>query len=260
MTKTSVGLFLANELSKRKLRNEKYSLRAFARDLGLSPGRLADILNGRRRLGPELAQRIVNSLNLNAEAKVEFEDLFARQSKRPLKSAAPFYQLNEDQLSALVDWEYFATLSLLETRDVSLSPQWLAARLGISSERAQEVLDRLVRLNLIVLKRSRYHLVHKHVTTTEEVPSSALKEAHRQNIQQALVSLYEDSVSLRDISSISLAVDLAKLPEAKKLIKSFRQKMSRLLEKGNKTEVYNLNIQLFPITKKANTLAVKGES
>ena len=38
-------------------------------------------------------------------------------------------------------------------------------------------------------------------------------------------------------------------PEAKRLIKNFRRKMATLLTQGLKTDVYNLNVQLVPVTK-----------
>ncbi len=46
-----------------------------------------------------------------------------------------------------------------------------------------------------------------------------------------------------------MAVDSEKIPEAKILIKEFRQKMSALLESGKKDEVYQLAVQLYPLSK-----------
>jgi uncharacterized protein (TIGR02147 family) len=78
--------------------------------------------------------------------------------------------------------------------------------------------------------------------------SQALRISHRQSIEQAVVSLNETPLDLRDISSITMAIDLKKLPMAKKIIQEFRHKMADVMEAGNQTEVYNLNIQLVPVS------------
>lgn len=258
MGKTDVGIFLLNELNKRKLQDPKYSLRAFARDLKISSGRLSDILKGRRGLGPQVAQRIVNALRLSAAEKEEFELLLEKQIQYFSNLGRPLYTLRQDELNALVDWEYFATLSLLETRDAGATATWAANRLGISVDRASEVLARLERMQMIMLKKKKYYLTHKRVVTTTDIPSVALKESHRQNIQQALNSLYEDPVSLREISNICMAIDVSQIPQAKQMIRDFRRKMSRFLEQGEKTEVYLLNVQLFPVTKKPLSQTLRG--
>jgi uncharacterized protein (TIGR02147 family) len=247
---------LLNELNKRKLQNPKYSLRAFARDLKISSGRLCDILKGRRGLGPQVAQRIVEALQLPAAEKEEFELLLEKQIQYFSNLGKPVYSLSQDEFNALVDWEYFATLSLLETRSANSTAAWVADRLGVTAERAGEVLARLERMKMIVLKKNKYYLTHKSVVTTTDITSSALKESHRQNIQQAMTSLYEDPVDMREISNICMAVDASLIPQAKQMIRDFHRKMSRFLEQGEKNEVYLLNVQLFPVskTRSANTL------
>jgi hypothetical protein len=50
-----------------------------------------------------------------------------------------------------------------------------------------------------------------------------------------------------------VAIDLNKLPEIKVAIREFRQKMLELIKSGRPTEVYQLAIQLYPISKKRRT-------
>jgi hypothetical protein len=47
---------------------------------------------------------------------------------------------------------------------------------------------------------------------------------------------------------MTVAVDLDKISEAKEVIREFRRKMSTLFSEGNKSEVYNLAIQLYPLS------------
>lgn len=53
----------------------------------------------------------------------------------------------------------------------------------------------------------------------------------------------------REFTFITMAVDKSKMIEAKAMIREFRDKLCAYLEEGEKTEVYELAIQLFPRTK-----------
>lgn len=60
------------EYTLRRTRNPSYSLRAFARDIGIGSGRLSELLSGKRRFTPRSIERISRALKLSQE---EFEDL-----------------------------------------------------------------------------------------------------------------------------------------------------------------------------------------
>jgi hypothetical protein len=49
---------------------------------------------------------------------------------------------------------------------------------------------------------------------------------------------------------MTMAIDPKKLPQAKERIRDFRRGLSEFLESGNRSEVYRINIQLMPVTKK----------
>ena len=56
-------------------------------------------------------------------------------------------------------------------------------------------------------------------------------------------------LEFREISSLSLAVDPDKVSEAKALIKKFKEELTELMTEGDVREVYQFNVQLFPISK-----------
>ncbi|MGE0617107.1 MAG: hypothetical protein AB7P04_15865 [Bacteriovoracia bacterium] len=49
-------------LAQRIQKNPAYSLRAFARDLGISPGHLCEVLSGKHRLSRRMESLVVNKL------------------------------------------------------------------------------------------------------------------------------------------------------------------------------------------------------
>jgi DNA-binding transcriptional regulator YdaS (Cro superfamily) len=63
---------LLSELKIRKARNPSYSLRAFARFLGMSPGHLSQLIRGRKSLSRRQATNITARLDLCPEERRDF--------------------------------------------------------------------------------------------------------------------------------------------------------------------------------------------
>ena len=71
--KISKSVELLNQvLAERQLRNSKYSLRAFSRDLGVEQSLLCKILKGKRKITPKQACKITSSLDLPAAEVIQF--------------------------------------------------------------------------------------------------------------------------------------------------------------------------------------------
>lgn len=266
--------WLQNELEAARVKNSRYSLRAMAKKLGLSPGRLSDIMNGRRLLTTQMAMRIADRLGYDPDRREEFLSTVddarndARKDARKPRAAIPtaalpaplkslrqpkYDPLEMDRFHVIADWYHFAILSLIETTDFNSSPDWISKRLGISIAQAESALERLQSTKLIsISSKGRVRSTGKNIETPTDIASTALKRSHRQTLEQAIEAIYEVPVNERDITSMTMAIDSKKIPQAKKLIRNFRKKMAAFLENGPADEVYNLNIQLLPITKRSS--------
>jgi uncharacterized protein (TIGR02147 family) len=158
-------------------------------------------------------------------------------------------QLREDQFSAIADPLHYALLSLLETPEApAASHAWMAGRLRTSSLRVSAALQRLERLNLVSRAEGRLVPTFESLSTTEDIASPALRLSHRTTLEDAASTLDEVALELRDVSSMTMAIDPARLPKAKEMIREFRRQLAAYLEAGRRTEVYNLNLQLLPVT------------
>jgi transcriptional regulator with XRE-family HTH domain len=71
----SLQEILAKEYELRASRNPKYSLRAFAKSLGISQSRLSQILKGRQGLSRNKAELIADRLGYGAEEKERLCDI-----------------------------------------------------------------------------------------------------------------------------------------------------------------------------------------
>lgn len=243
---------LNEALIESQLRNPSFSLRAFSRKLSVSPSALSEILNGKRRISRKLAERLVHNLCLSPKEGQGLLDLFV--DKHPEKDGdktyqSPYIELSTDQFHVISEWYHFAILSLAETQDFQSEPRWIADRLNIKTQDAQTALERLERLGLIEKgPRGKLRPTGTGYSTSDEVRDMGLRKAHGQNLEMARRSLEEDPIENRDFTATTMAIDVSKLPLAKKMIREFQDKLCTYLESGTKREVYKLCIQVFPLT------------
>jgi uncharacterized protein (TIGR02147 family) len=242
---------LMEELTKRQTRNTSYSLRAFARDLGIGATTLSDVLADKRNLSKTNLAKVMEKLLLSPVERdrlwSNYKESVNRAPEVDLKTL-----LDEDVFRLIADWHYLAILSLVKLKESQSDPEWFANRLGIKSEEVSEALESLQRLQLIKKVRGRFVRTAKSLTTSKDVPSAAIRKHHTQNLRLAEDSLHRDAVAYREFGSVTLAVNLEKLPLAKEMIFKARKKIADLLEDENASEVYTLSFQLFPLTKLQN--------
>ncbi len=238
---------LQNAYAQRRQKNPQYSLRAFSRDLGVSPAVLSQVLSYKRTLSPKNIRAVATRLGLGP---IAIEQMLNERKKGKNAYKPTERELLEDDVFRLMsDWYYFAILSLSRLPKCPSEPNAVAERLGISRTEAQAALKRLEKLKLIE-KRGRYLVrTSNPITTTDNVPSAALKNFHKQHLGIAAKCVDEVSLDLRSISSITMAIDPSKIKQTQKMISDFRNKMASLLESGKAEEVYTLAVHLYPLTK-----------
>ena len=135
-------ILLLQELTARKHRNSSYSLRAFARDLGVSAAALSQYLSRKRELSPKNRSSIAVRMKLSPiEARA-----FQGKSKELSEIEATHQSLSEDQFRLIGDWLSIATLNLARLKHNRGEAKWIAQRLGVDVTEAQVVLERLTRL------------------------------------------------------------------------------------------------------------------
>jgi uncharacterized protein (TIGR02147 family) len=247
------AVWLRQELVERVRRNPSYSLRAFAKQLGIPASRVSDIINEKRPITANNARLIAHSLGLNAADKDFFlKSILEVKRKTKLQGSSQkldYIQIQDDIFSSISEWYHFAVLELTKVEGFRSDVRWISRRLGVSPHLIREAIDRLVRLNMLVADKNGNFKMAKSFTTTHDIPSSALVASHKQSLELAIKSLSDTPVSLRDVSSITFAMNIKKIPEAKARIQKFRRQLTKHLESGPSNEVYNLNIQLVPVSR-----------
>lgn len=250
---------MKEEFSRKQRANEHYSLRAYARDLRVHPSTLSQVMKGNRPLPLKDSASVVKNLKLGPKDQTLFmESLYRRKTSIDdikISSLDERFMLDESYYKSLAEWEHFAVLELYEIVDFEASLAEISKKLKITPNRAEVVVNNLLTCGLLTrndqgeLKRA-----HTSVRTTEDVKCQAINESHKETLMMGIKKLEEIEVEFRDFSSTTVAIDLEKLTEAKTIIREFRQKMEALLRDGNKTDLYQLAIQFFPLTDSKNEL------
>ncbi|MBY0371176.1 DUF4423 domain-containing protein [bacterium] len=225
---------LVNDFQNRRLRRGAFSLRAYARFLGINPTTLSLFLRGERSLKTVSFEKIARRLEVNAPS--------------PQEDSA-FSTLDLEKARILYDWHFFAILSLSETRGFIGKLRWISKRLGISPEATRTALELLEKHGFLRARNGVYEAVATQLRVSDSVPPFFNRNGHHQSLALAAQSLDQDAAHVRDFSSMTIAIDPEELPYAAQEIKKFRRRLSRRLERKNQREVYQLAIQLFPLSR-----------
>jgi len=252
---------LRNELAIRIEKNSRYSMRAFSKLLGINIGSLSGLLNGKRSLTPKMADLLCNKLGLSPDVKSEvLLNTINGFGHNASSGTHDRVELDQEVYRAISDWYHWAILQLVRTKkyksNVSHSnSRWIARQLQISNTESKLALDRLLKLKLLTRDKSGFYVrtLKENLTTqNKNVTTASLKTWQKQIREKAIASLENDPIEVRNMSSITMAINPKKIKEAKTMIDDFQEKISKFLEQGEQEQVYQLCVSLFPLQIKEN--------
>ncbi len=248
---TDFRLFLKEEFARKCKRNPKFSLRAFASLLEIESSALSKILNGKRRLTPQMVMRLGKKLNLGPKELSRFS-IVPNQNYGDT-SYLEFQQLTLDQFSVIADWYHYAIHELVKLNSFKSNTQWISKTLKISIAEASSATERLIRLGYLE-KTENGQLVNKSgplTTVGNKFSGVAFRKLQKQILEKALEALEEIPMDKRSQTSMTMAISTKKLNQAKKKIDKFRRELSEFLEEDQNSldAVYHLGISLYPVTK-----------
>jgi uncharacterized protein (TIGR02147 family) len=264
---TDAPQLLNRILIQRQEKNTRYSKSAMARDMGISQSLLSRIFNKERSLTTSQAKKAALLLKLSKQEEKSLVDCTLQPENNPRlhahleaekrkQESQQLHDLDFDQFSAIAQWHHMPLLTLLHTRDFEARPTWIAKRLGITVTQAKEAFRRLVKLGLIVQDDAETTSPpNNNVELKPKKSELAVREHHIQMMEKAketLVNKIDDaSWKNRDISSLSIAVDPARIEQAQELIKKFKEELTAIMSEGNCTEIFQMNLQLFQLSNRS---------
>lgn len=246
----------------------KLSWRSFAEKSKISsPVFLKLVCDGKSGLAEDTAMRVAEAMDLSG-FEYDFFLLLVKfnQAKRDDTRNLIFEDMMEiakTHRAAILGsglYDYFsnwtnATLRELAPAMKGASPAEIAQKClpEISTEKAQESLDFLVK-NGFLKKRGnfRYRQSQKSVATGRiSIAAPAVRSFHRQMGELALNTLDSVPVAERNFSTITLGLTDKTYKKILRELANFRRKVIALATNEDDVErVYEMNLQLFPLTRK----------
>lgn len=263
MLPTGFRAVLQESYLRRRGRNPQYSLRAFARDLALSPSRLCEIMKGRESLSRTTAEQVGERLGLTGDERTLFCDMVEAESARSLavRSAAKRRvetqlvasapkRLAADEYAFIADWYHLAILEALSLPDVDPTPAAIAKTLGITTPEAAGALRRLESLGLVRIRGGVVEKLADDVTTTSDVPSAAIRAHHEQMLEKAGTALHFEPMARRTFESLIVKFRSERAAEAFACLRAFVGKFNAAYgHDADSDAVYALTMQFFPLSK-----------
>ena len=256
--------FMKDYYEARKKQNSFFSYRFMGKVLGMDPGFLVKVMQGKILL-PERAIASVAKLCKLAEKEAEYFEALVHygRAKAPDEVKARFEKLialrgmesrplEPSQYDYYKKWYHGAIRALLTFWDFRGDYAALAARVhpAISEEEARASVELMEKTGILSRDADgRYQVMGPPITTGEKWQSTAIRNYQQESIELALQSLVKDPKAVRDISTVTVAVRFADLEEIKARIKELRQSIMHMLtDSGEPDCVYQLNFQVFPMT------------
>jgi uncharacterized protein (TIGR02147 family) len=254
---------LRDILAIRMKQNPRYSLRAFARDLGLVPSRLSEIINKKQGLSRNAAEKVSKKLHLDNDLCELFCDsASALHSRSPSErrmaqirlmkrhnESVEYHQLKIDVFNIISDWYHLGIIELMKVKDFREDPFWIAQQLKITPVQVELAIDRLIRMKLIERQDGKLVALAPSGQIEGEIPSESIRKFHRQILTKAGLALGSPHIEQREYSANIMAISRDELTEAKNHIRRFRERFSEQLNNEKpKDNLYCLSIQFFPLS------------
>ena len=261
-SKDSFRNILNQALKLRAERNPRYSLRAFARDLGLSASRLSEIINGGHLPTVETARQIAKSLKFDRTRATYFCNLVRREhchNRQELKeidksiaayqkTTSSYNRLKSDSFRVIQDWHHLAIVELLSLeRFENAGPDDIARELGLEIRTTKDAINRLLRVGMI--KRdpeNKFIITAKNNLVSFDIPSASIRSFHKQTLGRAISALDLQPITDREFQSTFVAIPRSALPRLRQKIEQWVDDMvGEARSAYPKEELYCLSVQFF---------------
>lgn len=263
------------EQSKKQLRPYSYSTFAAAANIK-SPNYLKMIIEGKRNLSPDMIGRFAKATGLNKADSDQFRMLVQfNQSADPSARNLMLKDLSdlrvERQLKAgeidrkawdrLPSWVAWVLYALLDQAGVDFKIDSLRDLLRgkAKNDEIEAALKSLVESGEVLFDSETgiYSKAKNRSDTPEEIPVALIRKLQAQLMLLGLESLYQDSPTEREFGTLTVALTQTEFEELRFKLRQMRKQVhkdisiQRMQTPGER--VYQLNLQLFPVTDKATT-------
>jgi uncharacterized protein (TIGR02147 family) len=240
-----------------------FSYRYMAAKTGLDPSSVVKILQKQLHLSIKSLPKVIEFLKLNKQESDYFTILVHfNRARDPDQSRLNFEKLlkcrrhpakvlKSHEYEFFTKWHYAAIKDLLSFYTFDGNYKKLASQLNppITEREARRAIDLLLELGLIRTTGDGFELTEKNISTGDAWRSIAIRNFQKQLMQLGQEALDTVLPEKRDVSSLSFSISRKELATMRERIRELRHDLVRIANGCSDPDgVYQLNIQLFPLT------------
>ncbi len=239
---------LKTTLLEKQNKNSLYSIRAFARDLGIGKSTLHDAIYNKKDLSLNLANKILDNLGYGEAEKQDIINYNYFPEKDIL-----FKEISDTEFQKISTCEHFALLSLSKLNNLDATPKNLAKSLNIEKSHAKSILEDLIELKLIIVNdHNKIERTSRSLRTSYDIKSNTIQNFHKETLVKIQNSISEIDVELREIASSTFLMQPEKIKELKEELKKIRRKLVQSVESTHpESTPFLLNFSLIPLSKRS---------
>jgi uncharacterized protein (TIGR02147 family) len=257
--------FLRQYVFRRKSESPHWTIAAWAKQLGLqATTSMTKILNGQREPGEKICQKLINYFSFSPQEALYFQYLVHLSKCTDLHMREVFLEklirltpvkgklhLEEARFQIVAEWTHYTIRQMAQVMPLPNDPEWIANQMifTTTASQVQKAIDNLLQLDLIKLIDGKLRRAEGWISTTEDVPSQALRSHASQMMENAKQALEQVPVQQREICSMTMAVPMNKMEKAKDMIRQFVSDFGKMMDVESTDQVYQLNVQFFPLTR-----------
>ncbi|MCK6596209.1 MAG: DUF4423 domain-containing protein [Bdellovibrionaceae bacterium] len=249
-------------------KNDSFSLRQWSQIVGISPTNLNLILNSKRLLPKKHIIKLAESLSFDLLAQDNLKKAHSRdwcrhkgvtditqEKSEDSSQDIKIEQVVIDDAILLKSWLHLALLEFSTCKNFSEDVSFLADKFAVSAHEIKSAMHELELAGYLVRDlKGNLSKKNKKMRIPTQKSRSLIRSFHKQNLQKAIDQLnqFHDAASFkaRLITGCTVAVNLAQLDQVKLNLERCLIDTSTKLSTGDCTEVYQLQLQFFPLSKK----------
>jgi uncharacterized protein (TIGR02147 family) len=244
--------YLSDYFFKVQAKNPRFSLRSFAQKLGISNSALSEILRSKRKVSKAKALEFAKAIKLLEKHTKTLMDAFDKSGSleqlKPVSNPLKEILLTSDQFHIMGDRKYFSVLALFRSPMNSVSA--MSARLGLTETEVQNILEELAKIGVLEKKNGQYIEKERAVfRTSEDFPDELMRNRRLQNTEASAKAIREKADGERGYFA-TVSVDKSKLDEIGPIVEDFVKRLSMFLRKPSSEDIFEVNVDIFPWTKK----------
>lgn len=272
------------ELTKKDLRPYNYQMFSAAANIK-SPQYLRLIIDGKRNLSDDMVGKFAKALSLNKEQGDELKmlvqytqatdpaernrflkELMERRVSQKIKSG----EIDQKTFDKIPGWVTWILYAMVDQRGVGaqFEPQHLKQLLGEKAT-LEEITDSLNKLlEAGELKKDEatgeVKKARPLMENADNIPVALVRKLQAELLYLGMESLFQDDPMEREFGTVTLSLTAREFEEIKFKLRQMRKQftkdnsIARAKEPGDR--IYQLNIQLFPVTKAVEDRQAKAKS